>query len=162
MDKLYEYTQGVPRRINAWCDLALVAGFAEGRHEIDGEFIDLVISAQGGSLEGVEAEESSIAEDLAALPETSGSRVQASDNGLEAAVQDLSGRLTRLEGLVLEMTSQMIPIMAKICEKPSPPEPVQVSEAPSLPHPVFPEPKLNLNNSPPTRKSWWSRFWQPG
>ena len=56
LDKLYEYTQGVPRRINAWCDLALVAGFAEGRHEIDGEFIDLVISAQGGSLEGVEAE----------------------------------------------------------------------------------------------------------
>ena len=65
LDKLYEYTQGVPRRINAWCDLALVAGFAEGRHEIDGEFIDLVISAQGGSLEGVEGEESSISEDLA-------------------------------------------------------------------------------------------------
>ena len=58
-DKLYDYTQGVPRRINAWCDLALVAGFAEGRHEIDGEFIDLVISAQGGSLEGAEGEESS-------------------------------------------------------------------------------------------------------
>ena len=54
LDKLYEYTQGVPRRINAWCDLALVAGYAEGRHEIDAEFIDLVISAQGGSLEGVE------------------------------------------------------------------------------------------------------------
>ena len=57
LDKLYDYTQGVPRRINAWCDLALVAGFAEGRHEIDAEFIDLVISAQGGSLEGVESEE---------------------------------------------------------------------------------------------------------
>ncbi|MDP1761401.1 MAG: AAA family ATPase, partial [Deltaproteobacteria bacterium] len=136
LDKLYDYTQGVPRRINAWCDLALVAGFAEGRHEIDAEFIDLVISAQGGSLEGVEAEESSIAEDLATLPETASSRLQASDNGLETAVQDLSGRLTRLEGLVLEMTSQMIPIMAKIGEKPSQPEQVQVSEAPSLPHPV--------------------------
>ena len=162
LDKLYDYTQGVPRRINTWCDLALVAGFAEGRHEIDGEFIDLVISAQGGSLEGVEAEESSIAQDLAPLPETSDNRLQASDNGLEAAVQDLSGRLTRLEGLVLEMTSQMIPIMAKICATPSQPEPVQVSEAPSRPHPVFPEPKLTRDNSPQTRKSWWSRFWQPG
>ena len=33
LDKLYEYTQGVPR-INACCDLHLVAGFAEGRHEL--------------------------------------------------------------------------------------------------------------------------------
>ena len=54
LDKLFEYTQGVPRRLNAWCDLALVAGFAEGRPEIDGEFIDTVIAAQGGSLEGPE------------------------------------------------------------------------------------------------------------
>jgi type II secretory pathway predicted ATPase ExeA len=33
LDKLYDYTQGVPRRLNAWCDLALVAGFAEGRQD---------------------------------------------------------------------------------------------------------------------------------
>jgi general secretion pathway protein A len=162
LDKLYDYTQGVPRRINAWCDLALVAGFAEGRHEIDAEFIDLVISAQGGSLEDVAAEESSTADDPASLPETPGSSVHASDNGLSAAVQDLSGRLNRLEGLMLEMTSQMIPLMAKMGEKPSPPEPVQVSEAPSLPRLVFPEPRSACNNSPQTRKSWWSRFWQPG
>ncbi|MBU4231301.1 MAG: AAA family ATPase [Proteobacteria bacterium] len=162
LDKLYDYTQGVPRRINAWCDLALVAGFAEGRYEIDAEFIDLVISTQGGSLEGFASEASSMAEDPAPLPETSGSRVQASDNGLSAAVQDLSGRLTRLEGLVLEMTSQLVPIMTKICEKPSQREQVQVSEAPSSPRPVFPEPKLTRDNSPPTRKSWWSRFWLPG
>ncbi len=58
LDKLYDYTQGVPRRINAWCDLALVAGFAEGRHEIDGEFIDLVITAQGGSLEDIAGDSS--------------------------------------------------------------------------------------------------------
>jgi general secretion pathway protein A len=159
LDKLYEYTQGVPRRINAWCDLSLVAGFAEGRHEIDGEFIDLVISAQGGSLEAAEGEESSTSEDLVTLPETSGSRFQASDNGLQATVLDLSGRLTRLEGMVLEMTSQMVPIMAKICEKPSQPEQVRVSEAHSLPHTAFPERELNLDNSPKTRKGWWSRFW---
>jgi len=162
LDKLYGFTQGVPRRINAWCDLALVAGFAEGRHEIDAEFVDLVISAQGGSLEGVETEEVSIAEDSAALPETAGGRVQASYHDLSAAVQDLSGRLTRLEGLVLEITSQMVPIMAKLSEKPSPPEPVQVPEAPRLPRTVFPESELNRDKSPQTRKSWWSRFWQSG
>jgi hypothetical protein len=130
--------------------------------KIDAEFIDLVISAQGGSLEGVAAEGSSIAEDLPPLPETSGSRLHASDNGLAAAVQDLSGRLTRLEGLVIEITSQMVPIMTKLGEKSSPPEQVQVSEAPSLPHTVFPEQKLNLDNSLQTRKSWWSRFCQHG
>ena len=70
LDKLFEYTQGVPRRINAWCDLALVAGFAEGRQEIDGEFIDLVIAAQGGSLEGAEDKESCLSEDLVALADT--------------------------------------------------------------------------------------------
>ncbi|MDO9532104.1 MAG: AAA family ATPase [Deltaproteobacteria bacterium] len=162
LDKLYDYTQGVPRRINAWCDLALVAGFAEGRYEIDAEFIDLVISTQGGSLEGFAPEESSMPEDPAAVPETPGRGVPAADNGLAAAVQDLSGRLTRLEGLVLEMTSQMVPLMTKICEKPSQRDPVQASEAPRLPHTVFPEPESTRHNSPPTRKSWWSRFWQSG
>ena len=56
LERLFEYTGGVPRRLNAWCDLALVAGFAEGRSEIDGDFIDTVISSQGGSLEGPESE----------------------------------------------------------------------------------------------------------
>jgi general secretion pathway protein A len=158
LDKLYEYTQGVPRRLNAWCDLALVAGFAEGRHEIDGEFIDLVISAQGGSLEGSEGQEVPMAEDLVASSETSGSRLPAADNGLEAAVQDLSGRLTRLEGLVLEMTSQLVPVLAQILEKPLPPGFVKSSPEDSVPHTTFPEQKLELDHLPHTRKSWWSRI----
>ena len=159
LDKLYEYTQGVPRRINAWCDLALVAGFAEGRHEIDAEFIDLVISAQGGSLEGIEAEESSISEDLAPLPETASSRLQASDSGMEAAVQDLSGRLTRLEGLVLEMTSQMIPAISQLLQQGQPEKVTHQENQPNVPAPE--ESFL----SPPTEptamssKRWWSHFW---
>ena len=52
LDKFFEYTRGVPRRLNAWCDLALVAGFAEGRKEVDREFLETVIAAQGESLEG--------------------------------------------------------------------------------------------------------------
>ena len=51
LERIYEYTRGVPRRINAWCDLAMVAGFAEGRQEIEADFIDTVVSAQGGTLE---------------------------------------------------------------------------------------------------------------
>ena len=76
LDKLYEYTQGVPRRLNAWCDLALVAGFAEGRQEIDGEFIDTVIAAQGGSLEGPEGTDTSASEELAPLPGTTSSGIR--------------------------------------------------------------------------------------
>jgi type II secretory pathway predicted ATPase ExeA len=162
LDKLYEYTQGVPRRINAWCDLALVAGFAEGRHEIDGEFIDLVISAQGGSLEGVESEESSISEDLAASADSSPRAMPSSHNGLEATVGELSGRLTRLEGLVLEMTSQMVPILAQFLGKALPPESVNPSPEYRMPPKPFPDKKLDLDPLPPTWKRWWSRFWNAG
>ena len=162
LDRLYEYTQGVPRRINAWCDLALVAGFAEGRHEIDGEFIDLVISAQGGSLEEVESEESSISEDLATSADTPPSALPISHNGLEATVGELSARLTRLEGLVLEMMSQMVPILAQFLEKALPPESVKPSPEYRMPHTPFPDKKLDPDTLPQTRKSWWSRFWNVG
>jgi general secretion pathway protein A len=159
LDKLYAYTQGVPRRINAWCDLALVAGFAEGRHELDAEFIDLVISAQGGSLEGFEAEESSISEDLAASPGIPPSSMPVSHNGLEATVGELSARLTRLEGLVLEMISQFIPTLNKFLEKP-------VSSEPLLPqenldssmikdHPSSPI----SDTTTPLNKRWWAKLW---
>jgi len=162
LDRLYEYTQGVPRRINAWCDLALVAGFAEGRHEIDGEFIDLVISAQGGSLEEVESEESSISEDLAASADTPPSALPISHNGLEATVGELSARLTRLEGLVLEMMSQMVPILAQFLEKALPPESVKPSPEYRMPHTPVTDKRLDLDTLPQTRKSWWSRFWNVG
>ncbi len=160
LDKLYEYTQGVPRRINAWCDLALVAGFAEGRHEIDGEFIDLVITAQGGSLEGIEGEESSISEDLAPLPETSGSRLQAADNGLEAALQNLSERLTRLEGLVLEMTSQLMPVLIRTLSQQSPAdEPGEITKIAELAKPdITPEKSPDQGGLRPRRRHWWGKI----
>jgi hypothetical protein len=158
LDKLFHYTQGVPRRINAWCDLALVAGFAEDRHEIDAEFIDLVIAAQGGSLEDTGEKEDLISEDLVTLPEPSDSRLQASDNGLETAVQELSARLTRVEGLVLEMTSQLVPVLTKSLSKP-PFEPVQLSEDHGMHPGPLPADSLHLENPPPPRKKWWSRFW---
>lgn len=157
LDKIYEYTQGVPRRINAWCDLALVAGFAEGRQELDGEFIDLVISAQGGSLEGAEDKESLISEDPVEPSETLGVGIQTSDNGLAAAVQELSGRLTRLEGLVLEMTSQLVPAIYKILSK-HPLEPVRPSEDNIMSHTSFSVEEVDLKSAPQNRESWWSRL----
>lgn len=160
-DKLYDYTQGVPRRLNAWCDLALVAGFAEGRREIDGEFIDTVIAAQGGSLEGTEDKEGLASEGLAARPETSESGIPASSNGLEATVVELSARLTRLEGLVLEMTSQLVPVLTNFLSKPLPPEPALPSED-IMRHPAPAEEEPHPENQPPVPKSWWSRLWEHG
>jgi hypothetical protein len=156
LDKLYEYTQGVPRRINGWCDLALVAGFAEGRHEIDGEFIDLVISAQGGSLEDTEEKEASGSEDLVTSAGTPRSSMPVSHNGLEATVGELSARLTRLEGLVLEMTCQMMPALTQIlrsstkAEDGCMPEDGHMVKATRSPEPAPP---------PSPLKRWWSKFW---
>ena len=165
LDKLYDYTQGVPRRINAWCDLALVAGFAEGRHEIDGEFIDLVITAQGGSLEDMEGEssgESSLALGPEAVSERGEGIVPESSDGLRGALSDLSARLTRLEGLVLEMTSQLVPLLTKFMTSPLPAEALQPPEditmIPSEAEVAVAFPSSNKESEP--RKSWWSRFWQ--
>jgi len=157
LDKLYEFTQGVPRRINAWCDLAMVAGYAEGRHEIDAEFIDLVISAQGGSLEGAESEDSSISEDLIASAGIPPSSMPVSHNGLETTVGELSARLTRLEGLVLEMTSQLVPALTNIALKQSV-KPGQPSEYDMAHHNSLEPEKTNRESVPPPRQNWWSRL----
>ncbi len=160
LDKIYDYTQGVPRRLNAWCDLALVAGFAEGRHEIDGEFIDIVFAAQGGSLEGQDGVDAPVSEELTPLPATTTS-CQGSDNGLRAVVEELSGRLSRLEGMVLEMTSQLLPVLTKFLSKESlkpgqPPEDDTVRHASLQPEEIDPESVLL------PRQNWWSRFLKSG
>jgi type II secretory pathway predicted ATPase ExeA len=160
LDKLYEYTQGVPRRINAWCNLALVAGFAEGRHEIDGEFIDLVITAQGGSLEDTDGEESSISEDLAPLAGTPPSSMPVSQNGLEATVGELSARLTRLEGLVLEMTSQLMPLLIRTLSQQSPAdEPGEITKIAELAKPsITPEKSPDQGGLRPRSRHWWGKI----
>jgi len=153
LEKLFHYSQGVPRRINAWCDLALVAGFAETRPEVDGDFIDTVVAAQGGSLEGQEDSAAPISapSSLVEGPRTS---IPISDNGLKATVGDLSERLTRLEGMVLELTGQLVPVLTKFMSKPLLD---QINPEPA--HPAAPPSSagqpLNLDDQPQTRKRWW-------
>jgi general secretion pathway protein A len=164
LDKLYDYTQGVPRRINAWCDLALVAGFAEGRQELDGEFIDLVISAQGGSLEDTEAREAAITEDLVSSPAPPPGSMPVSQDGLEATVGELSARLTRLEGLVLELTGQIMPVLTKALAKPSSPEAGPEITSATADHALTTSPEAVSTplqeDSPPRSRRWWSRLWR--
>ena len=160
LDKIHEYTQGVPRRINAWCDLALVAGFAEGRHEIDAEFIDLVISAQGGSLEGTEESQVSDSQEPEALTGTGEATIPFSNNGLQATMTDLSGRVTRLEGLVIEMTSQLVPVLSGLLAKPVAPESLRPLDQHCPPPNSSGSQASNSDKSTIIKKSWWSKFWQ--
>jgi general secretion pathway protein A len=159
LDKLYEYTRGVPRRLNAWCDLALVAGFAEGRHELDAEFIDMVISAQGGSLEGPEGVEELISPGQEALPADMGGPIPGSANGLQAEVRELSGRLTRLEGMVLEMTSYLMPALTKVLHSSVSEPTLEPQENQILVAPPDPAPAIPAETPAGPSKRWWSRFW---
>jgi hypothetical protein len=119
-----------------------------------------VITAQGGSLEGVEGEESSISEDLAPLPEILGSRLQAADSGLEAALQDLSGRLTRLEGLVLEMTSHLMPVVIRTLSQQSPADkPGEITKIAELAKPdITPEKSPDQGGLRPRWRHWWGKI----
>jgi general secretion pathway protein A len=160
LDKLYTYTQGVPRRINAWCDLALVAGFAEGRHELDAEFIDMVIAAQGGSLEDLQSEASLSSCPPVSASETLGPATPTGDDGLAAMVTELSGRLTRLEGLVLEMTSQLVPAISRILSKASSSEKPVVEDNAALIESESTDDISVPDDSPPPPKRWLSRLWE--
>jgi general secretion pathway protein A len=161
LERLYAYTGGVPRRLNAWCDLALVAGFAEGRQEIDGDFIDTVISSQGGSLEGPETAEAPPLGEQEVLEPTANPPYSTRDNGLNAAVTTLSGRLTRLETMVLEMTSQLLPVITKALSEPQSvsPEPMLAEKGPADSHHTADEIPAPLNLAP--KKNWWVRLWKP-
>jgi general secretion pathway protein A len=157
LDRIYEYTRGVPRRINAWCDLALVAGFAEGRKEIDADFIDTVVAAQGGTLE-----EEGEGEDSVQTPIGTGDSLGSTDgNQFRQELADLSGRLTRLEGLCLEISNHLIPLVTQLLtpkDTPTSLPPPEAEPAPLLPE----EPDTEAATMPLAAKpsSWWSRLWR--
>ncbi len=157
LDKLYSFTRGVPRRINAWCDLALVAAFAEGRREIDGEFIDAVIAAQNGSLESPEDMGNYVSEEPHLAMGAKSSESIASDPETSASLQQLSDRLTRLEGMVLELTSQIIPTLTKLISNSATAD--EVNPLSENIHHVPRSDDLSLAKNPPSpQKNWWSRF----
>jgi general secretion pathway protein A len=136
LDKIFGYTQGVPRRINTWCDLALVAGFAEGKKEIDDEFLEKVVSLHVASLEGQDEGKEDLTgafdapskhhvppdkwegfqerRDPAMMAGAHRSGMQHLDGEVKLQMMDLSGRLGRLEDLFVEITTQLVPALTKI------------------------------------------------
>jgi general secretion pathway protein A len=158
LDRIYEYTRGVPRRINAWCDLAMVAGFAEGRREIDADFIDTVVAAQGGTLEE-EIDESQDAE-AKGLAGAQAPVSEMSTNNLKGEIADLSGRLTRLEGMCLEISNHLIPVMTQLLEKKEHGERDQISWEATDDGLIGEDMEVEENSSPKKSVTWWSRLWR--
>ena len=159
LDRIYEYTRGVPRRINAWCDLAMVAGFAEGRQEIEADFIDTVVAAQGGTLEEeIEKDESSEGKEVIAVNSMVS---EASTNNLKAEIAELSGRLTRLEGLCLEISNHLIPVMTQLLSKKEPWDLGQITvEEETVENQMPAVIEVDKHASSQQSLTWWSRFWR--
>jgi general secretion pathway protein A len=173
LDKIYACTRGVPRRINAWCDLALVAAFAEGRQDIDREFLETVVAAQGESLEGPEQDlqpagrpellEASGQSDLFSGESIEARSREFADNQLRKEILELSERMARLEALVLDLVGELVPAITKFfthlpSESPNPASPPQPS-LPSDNQAPEPAPETQSDEIPSSpRRNWWSRL----
>lgn len=139
LDNIFEHTKGVPRRINTWCDLAMVAGFAEGKREIDVEFLENVVSLHVDPLEGQEEitsadsldatgqqitqgrwEELQEARDPSMPPGASRSGFHSPHDEVRLQLMDLTGRLGRLEDLFMDISTQLVPALTKIIYSLSP------------------------------------------
>ena len=161
-----------------------MAAFAEGRQEIDREFLETVVAAQGESLEGPDQSEGGLEQDRqqAERPElleagdqsdqASGELIEAGsrefvDHQLRREILELSERMARLEGLVLDLVGQLVPAITKFfahlpseSAKPdSPPQPslpLDDQEAPEQ------APESQSDEPPsPSKKSWWARLFGP-
>ncbi len=160
LDRIYEYTRGVPRRINAWCDLALVAGFAEGRTEIDADFIDTVVAAQGGTLE--EEAEGQEASETRLVAQDEQMTLSGNNNNLKKEIADLSGRLTRVEGLCLEISNHLIPLVTELLARKKDvwDAPPALPQVPAVEPPAVEEIDVEVFPTPAKPSTWWSRLWR--
>ncbi len=176
LHKIFEASRGVPRRINGWCDLSLVAAFAEGRKEVDREFLETVLASQGESLEGpdqadrgpdlglprqdpadlVEPEAADHPANLGELVEEDSGTL--SDNHLRREIFELNERMARLEGLVLDLVGQLVPAITRFFIQLPPDQPKTVSPpSASLPPGDAPEPPAPKEAPASPKKKWWSR-----
>ncbi len=172
LDKLYEYTKGVPRRVNTLCDLALVAGFAEARHDIDAEFLETVLATQGLSFETLEPAAGSIPEPQADFQKPAAARSSVADDGLSLAVAELSSRLSQLESLMLELSGHMLPVLRQLLGKqvrsdtetvlPAEPSDIPFTDRQEESEGSQDQPTSSLPETQVPHKSWWSKLWGRG
>jgi general secretion pathway protein A len=106
--KIYEYTGGIPRKINTFCDRLFLYGSLEELHKFDEPIVSLVIKSRqeeiGESITDEHGHENS-EDNFAAEPAASGSRarLQLADN----TISDTQRRLLALEKRVSELEGTM-------------------------------------------------------
>ena len=94
LDRIHEFSQGLPRLINALCDNAMLSAYSADRHYINEEFIETVIAQM------MTIEESS--EDLARAGH--GSALETPQ-----MLRQLMGRLDRIEARISGATREITP-----------------------------------------------------
>jgi general secretion pathway protein A len=98
IEKIYEYTSGVPRLISSICDTALVYGYADEIKTIDANIIKQVIKNRGID-PGIQYEEERVSRNVKALPGKEGTIDSSTRIGkhIYSEISDIRQRLTNIE-----------------------------------------------------------------
>jgi general secretion pathway protein A len=98
IEKIYEYTNGVPRLISSICDTALVYGYADEIKTIDANIIKQVIKNRGID-PGIQYEEERAGRNVEALPGKEGTIDSISRIGkhIYSEISDIQQRLANIE-----------------------------------------------------------------
>lgn len=98
IEKIYEYTNGVPRLISSICDTALVYGYADELKTIDANIIKQVIKNRGIE-PGIQYEEERVSRNVKALPGKEGTIDSSARIGkhIYSEISDIQQRLTSIE-----------------------------------------------------------------
>jgi general secretion pathway protein A len=98
IEKIYEYTSGVPRLISSICDTALVYGYADEIKTIDANIIKQVIKNRGID-PGIQYEEERVSRNVKALPGKEGTIDSSTRIGkhIYSEISDIQQRLTNIE-----------------------------------------------------------------
>jgi putative secretion ATPase (PEP-CTERM system associated) len=129
-ERIFAFTQGVPRRINNLCDRTLLYAFLEELHEIDGDVVREVADEIGNEFIGVELDKSKAitpASEAPAQPLESMARmmfdkanVQQRLASLERAVDmlghGLKDELAEIRSLLIELVREVKAQRAKVSE----------------------------------------------
>ena len=106
---IYEYTGGIPRRINTLCDRVLLFGYLEDRHRIDASTVAAVIGDLNGEMPTLAANE--VGMQRGAIRKSS---AEGDDNMLE----QLDRRVSKMERSIVDILKLSRELLALAHEKP--------------------------------------------
>jgi hypothetical protein len=103
---IQEFTGGVPRRINLFCDRLMLFAYLEGRHEVDAgvvqSVVDDIIEEQGGPNEYDESATRIEREEPAKPPADGERRIAAVEDSMSELASSMKEELAMLRRALLE------------------------------------------------------------